>query len=147
MAFTLYLDTSALVKLYVQEPETADLSACVSKHAPPLPFSSLHELELNHALERRREEGGLTGREINRIIATIEKDLDNGVLQRFNADWPDVFTRAIRLLRRHRGLRSLDALHVGSALGLGADWFVTYDRRQGRAASAERMNLWPQPHV
>ena len=44
MAFDLYLDTSALVKLYVREPETAELSALVRRHAPPLPFSSLHEL-------------------------------------------------------------------------------------------------------
>lgn len=47
-------------KLYVREPESAELSAFVRKLAPPLPFSSLHELELTHALERRRAEGDLT---------------------------------------------------------------------------------------
>ena len=140
----LYLDTSALVKLYVREPETADLSAFVRRHAPPLPFSSLHELELTHALERRREDGDFSSIEVNRIVAAVEKDLESGVLARPTADWPGTFTRAIHLLRQHRGLRSLDALHIGHALEAGAGWFVTYDRRQGKAASAEGLKLWPK---
>ena len=144
MGFDLYLDTSALVKLYVREPETAELSAFVRRHAPPLPFSSLHELELTHALERRREEGDLSSVDVSRITAALEKDLAGGVLARPDADWPGTFARAIHLLRQHRGLRSLDALQIGHARESGAVWFVTYDRRQGKAAAAEGLKLWPK---
>lgn len=144
MAFDLYLDTSALVKLYVREPETAELSAFVRRHAPPLPFSSLHELELTHALERRHHEGDLTSVDLTRITAAFEKDLEASVLARPDADWPGTFARAIHLLRQHRGLRSLDALHIGHALEAGAVWFITYDKRQGKAASAEGLKLWPK---
>jgi len=143
-ALDLYLDSSALVKLYVREPETTELSAFVRKYAPPLPFSSLHELELTHALERRREEGDLTTLQLNQITAALDQDLTTGVLARPTADWPGTFARAIHLLRQHRGLRSLDALHIGLALESGAVWFVTYDRRQGKAASAEGLKLWPK---
>ena len=138
MAFDLYLDTSALVKLYVREPETVELSTFVRRHAPPLPYSSLHELELTHALERRREEGDLTVVDVTRITVALEKDLEGGVLARPEADWPGVFTRAIHLLRQHRGLRSLDALHIGQALECGAGWFITYDKRQAKAAAPRR---------
>jgi hypothetical protein len=141
MAFDLYLDTSALVKLYVREPETAQLSAFVHRHAPPLPYSSLHELELTHALVRRHEEKDLSSADITQITAALEKDLAAGVLARPDANWPGIFARAIHLLRRHRGLRSLDALHIGHALESGAMWFVTYDRRQGIAAEAEGLKL------
>ncbi len=144
MAFDLYLDTSALVKLYVREPETAAVAAFVHRSTPPLPFSSLHELELTHALERRREEGDLSTIAINQITGALDKDLTGGVLLRPAADWPGVFARAIHLLRQHRGLRSLDALHIGLALESGAVWFVTYDKRQGKAASAEGLKLWPK---
>ncbi len=143
-AYDLYLDTSALVKLYVREPETAEVSAFVRKSAPPLPFSSLHELELTHALERRREAGDLSAIALNQIIGAIDKDLTQGVLGRPVAEWPGTFARAIHLLRQHRGLRSLDALHIGHALESGAVWFVTYDRRQGKAAAGEGLKLWPK---
>ncbi len=143
-AFDLYLDTSALVKLYVLEPESAGLATFVRKHSPPLPYSSLHELELTHALERRRAAGDLTSAESNRIVAAIDKYLTGGLLVRPSADWPGTFARGIHLLRQHRGLRSLDALHIGHALESGAVWFVTYDRRQGKAAGGEGLKLWPK---
>ncbi|HRG57004.1 MAG TPA: type II toxin-antitoxin system VapC family toxin [Lacunisphaera sp.] len=144
MALDLYLDSSALVKLYVREPETAELSAFVRKFSPPLPFSSLHELELTHALERRREEGDLSTIGVNQIIGSLDHDLTQGVLSRPATDWPGTFARAIHLLRQHQGLRSLDALHIAHALESGAVWFVTYDRRQGKAAAGEGLKLWPK---
>ncbi len=144
MPFDLYLDTSALVKLYVREPETTELAAFVRRAAPPLPFSSLHELELTHAMERRREEKDLSSVDITRITSTLSLDLEQGILVRPDAAWPGTFARAIHLLRQHRGLRSLDSLHIGAALESGAIWFVTYDRRQGRAAAAEGLKLWPK---
>ena len=144
MAYDLYLDSSALVKLYVREPETAELSAFVRKSVPPLPYSSLHELELTHALERRREDADLSTIAVNQIVGAIDKDLTTGVLARPGTEWPGTFARAIHLLRQHRGLRSLDALHIGHALESGAVWFVTFDKRQGKAASAEGLKLWPK---
>ncbi len=144
MALDLYLDSSALVKLYVREPETVELSAFVRKFSPPLPFSSLHELELTHALERRREEGDLSTIGVNQIIGSLDHDLTQGVLSRPATEWPGTFARAIHLLRQHRGLRSLDALHIAHALESGAVWFVTFDRRQGKAAAGEGLKLWPK---
>jgi uncharacterized protein len=143
MAWELYLDSSALVKLYVREPESGDLSVMVRRHTPPLPFSSLHELELTHALERRCAEGDLARATVASITTAIETDLGTGVLLRPACEWASVFARSIQLLRRHRGLRSLDALHVGLALELDCPSFVTYDLRQAKAAEAEGLQLWP----
>lgn len=144
MALDLYLDSSALVKLYVREPETEELSAFVRKFSPPLPYSSLHELELTHALERRRAEGDLSTISSNQIVGSLDHDLTQGVLARPATEWPGTFARAIHLVRQHRGLRSLDALHIGHALESGAVWFVTYDHRQGKAAAGEGLKLWPK---
>jgi predicted nucleic acid-binding protein len=143
-ASALYLDSSALVKLYVREAETVELSTFIRRRSPPLPFTSLHELELTQALERRSAEGDIPTVEYNRIMAALEHDLASGILSRPEVDWPGVFARAIHLLRQHRGLRSLDALHIGHALENGAVWFVTYDQRQAKAADAEGLKLWPR---
>jgi len=50
----------------------------------------------------------------------------------------DTFKYAIDLSRRHTkktGSRSLDILHVASALSIKADRFLTLDERQSRLAS------------
>ena len=143
MAFDVYLDTSALVKLYLVEPESGTVAHWLLGHRPPVPYSSLHELEVTHAIERKCLEADFGFRQATLTRSTLEKDLAEGVLERPAPDWPGIFARAIHLLRQHRGLRSLDGLHVGSALEYGCVWFVSFDARQRKVASAEGLKVWP----
>jgi predicted nucleic acid-binding protein len=141
-----YLDTSALAKLYVLEPETARLSEFVKQQGSSLPYTSLHELELTQVLERRRGDADLSAKEAARIRSLIESDLSHGILTRREISWPDAFSTAIRLLERHArgfGMRSLDSLHLACALANKSQLFVTFDQRQSRAAHAERLKVWP----
>jgi len=46
-----YLDTSALLNLYVSEPESASLADFVVRLKSPLPYTALHELEIANAIE------------------------------------------------------------------------------------------------
>jgi len=53
--------------------------------------------------------------------------------------WRAVLDQAAELSRQYTptlGTRSLDVLHVASALALGMRQFVTYDERQARLAEA-----------
>ena len=53
--------------------------------------------------------------------------------------WRAVLEQAAELSRQYTptlGTRSLDVLHVASALALGMRQFVTYDKRQARLAEA-----------
>jgi hypothetical protein len=95
-------------------------------------------------VERRREEGDLSVMDVNRIVGCLDRDLTQGVLSRPTLEWSGTFARAIHLVRQHRGLRSLDALHIGHALESGAVRFVTFDRRQSKAATAEGLKVWPK---
>jgi predicted nucleic acid-binding protein len=69
----------------------------------------------------------------------IRKDLSEGVL--LLKPLPEgVFDRAMRMARRRTpqlGTRTLDLLHVASALKLQADTFYTFDRNQEKLARAE----------
>ncbi len=142
----LYLDSSALVKLYLAEPESERLSEFVRQCEEPLPYTSLHELEFTQALERRQSIGDISAKQAERVRALVESDLAKGILLRIELAWPGIFAAAIRLLRRHGrqpGLRSLDSLHIACALGNKDGVFVTFDQRQRRAATAEKMETWP----
>ena len=134
---TLWLDTSALVSLYVPEARSERVARLVRRGAEPIPFSQLHELELANALRLRVFRREARPRQVNATLARIGDDLEAGVLQRVAVDWPLALARAIELADRHTshvGCRSLDLLHVSAAMLSAIGGFVTADRRQGTVA-------------
>ena len=46
----IYLDTSAIVKLYIREPETPVLSQWLQNNNQAIPLTRLHDLEFTNAL-------------------------------------------------------------------------------------------------
>ena len=116
----LYLDSSAVVKLVSREPETADLIRVV-RADPSVISSALAWTEVVRAVRRvrgntARAEGVLSG------IALVP--IDGGIVRSAATLAPT-------------SLRTLDAIHVATALSLGADvsQLVTYDDRLAGAAT------------
>ena len=116
-----YLDASALVKLVVTEHETMALRAFLRGH--PRRFTSRVALvEVKRAIRRVASpaapaEGAFDG------VTVL--DLDAGIAALAGEIEP-------------AGLRSLDAIHLASALAVAdeLDAFVTYDARQADAGRA-----------
>ncbi len=134
---TLWLDTSALVSLYVPEARSARVARLVRRAGEPIPFSQLHELELSNALRLRVFLGVAKRKQVDATLARVTEDLGAGILHRVAVDWPAVLAKAIELADRHTprvGCRSLDLLHVSAAMISASDRFVTADRRQGTVA-------------
>lgn len=126
---TLYLDSSAIVKLVVPEPET---SALVSRlrNDPEVISSSLAKLEILRAL-KRIEASPAVRRQCERVLARIALvRIDDAVLDRAAAIDPGE-------------LRSLDAIHLATALGMGEGLagLVTYDSRLENAAEQAGMQV------
>ena len=117
-----YLDSSALVKLVVREAATDALRVWVAAH-PAAVTSALAVTEVRRAISCLSPRRGLSDRA--RLV------LDGVALLAVDQD---VLERAARLAPKE--LRTLDAIHIASALSLGADLlaFVTYDDRQRDAA-------------
>jgi uncharacterized protein len=117
-----YLDASALVKLVVAETETAALRTYLAIR-PALATSVLARVEVARALRRVGVD------QEARLEAVFE-----GLIVVELAD--DIVTRAGRV--GPPTLRTLDAVHVATALELGADLlaFVTYDTRLADSARA-----------
>jgi hypothetical protein len=118
-----YLDASALVKLVMSEPETPALMAYLGDASFVL-SSRLSHVEVRRAVARVAEPGDVEhGTSMLEGVQFIELD----------AAVADVAGSAGPVSRR-----SLDAIHVASAMSVGdeIEAFVTYDLRLADAARA-----------
>jgi predicted nucleic acid-binding protein len=134
-----YLDSSALIKLYVPGAGSDRVSEYTRALLHPVPFTHLHELEMKNGLQLKRFRREATARAVDASVRAIDEDFAAGVLSRPELNWFDVFRRAQELVSEHSpriGCRSLDLLHVASALLLEAATFLTFDDRQSRLARA-----------
>ena len=115
-----YLDSSAIVKLAIREPESAALRRYLRRKRP-LVTSALARTEVLRALLPAGDEAVARGR-------SVLQRLD---LVRIN----DRVLNAAGVLHPH-GLRSLDAIHLATAQQLGPELtaLVTYDVRMVTAA-------------
>lgn len=115
-----YLDSSAIVKLAVAEPESAALRRHLRRRRP-LVSSALARTEVLRALLPAGAMAIASGRS---ALADIDlARVNDRVLNAAGALLPDE-------------LRSLDAIHLATALQLGDDvrQLVTYDERMAEAA-------------
>ena len=74
------------------------------------------------------------------MLANLKVDLVSGDLITVPAPWPEIHLAAERLSELHTesgGHRSMDILHVATAIELGAREFLTFDCNQKKLAKAE----------
>jgi len=117
----LYADASALAKLLVEEPETAALLAFVKTETSEPTSSAVVEMELTRAVRLRNPAAGAELRELldhMTLVPVRDRVLD---LAATLAD---------------ARLRTLDAIHLASAVTIGARRMLVYDRRLAEAADA-----------
>lgn len=114
-----YLDTSAALKLLVDEAETDALSSVVIDQQPDLVACFLLETELRRAVARYDD-----------LDQTDAVGLLEGV--GLHEVPPSLFREAGLLPGSH--LRPLDALHLTAAVRIGVDRLLTYDARMIEAA-------------
>jgi predicted nucleic acid-binding protein len=110
----IYLDSSALVKLVVREPESAALFRFLESHRERV-SSAIVRVEVTRAVRRLPRSSAALERAAQVLDRIALVPIDDEVLA--NAATLDPAT-----------LRSLDALHLGTALTLPPlDAFVAYD--------------------
>jgi uncharacterized protein len=122
-----YLDSSALVKRAVDERETSALNDYLDDsiaRGDELASSSLAVVEVSRAMRRRLEEWGPA-----EVVSQIEAAFA-GVSEQALSD--SVLSLARRL--EPRRLRSLDAVHLATAILLDCELVIGYDDRLLEAA-------------
>ena len=126
----LFLDSSGLAKRYVSEPGSASVVA-LCRDAEKIVLSPISKLEVLSALNRLRREGLLADDTYPQLKDDVEADIDEAVLVELS---PRVMRSAIRCMETVL-IRTLDAIHVASAMEAGCSAFLSADRRQCRAAA------------
>jgi len=130
----IYLDSSALAKLYVPEAESEKLDSFL-RGRRGLMVSELAVTEVLSAVARRKREGVLNFDQACEIRDAVLEDADSGSFDRLELT-PAIHREAERLLFGIDSvpLRTLDALHVALAVSGSATHVVTFDLRMRAAA-------------
>ena len=109
--------------------------------APPALLSELAEIEINNAIGLLLFRKELSAARAASALSLFQGDVLAGLFQ-IKPIPASAFHRARQIARRETpllGTRSLDLLHVCSALAFRAELLLTFDRRQ--ASLASRMGL------
>lgn len=115
-----YLDSSALAKLVIQEPESHDLRVFLKRSRLML-TSAISDTELRRAAQRISQSAIDATPRVMSIVAQREVTRD-------------LLLSAARIQPAH--LRTLDAIHLATAVDLASelDSFITYDNKLAEAA-------------
>ncbi|HET9874951.1 MAG TPA: type II toxin-antitoxin system VapC family toxin [Mycobacterium sp.] len=140
MSAGVFADSSALVKLYADEQQSADV-----RKLSPLVVSQLARVEVPAALWRKHRIGEIAATDVAVLVADFEADYfgDMAAPPRFSvvAVTATLLDAAAHLVGIH-GLRAYDAVQLASVLAVaeavpeGID-FLGYDGALNAAAAAE----------
>ena len=142
----IYLDTSALLKLYIREAGSEIVQTCITSQDEPLPVWELQQAEVMNALRLKVFWGDIANEQANQLIELFEQRMRRGQYF-FPAIDRIELMEAFRTLTRETpriGCRTMDILHVACALQLVPDRFVTFDERQRRLASFAGLHALPE---
>ncbi|MEQ1931792.1 MAG: type II toxin-antitoxin system VapC family toxin [Parvularculaceae bacterium] len=139
-----FLDTSALVKLYVQEPGTARLRDLVrSEEEHRFAVLSISAVEARSGIRRRQREGDIDPNSADQILAALQRDMEEKFVRQSVND--AVIETASELVDRYP-LRAYDAMQLGGCVMLGSSdvgavTFLCSDQRLIDAARSEGISV------
>ncbi len=129
-----FFDSSAFVKRYVREAGSdAVLQWC--DQASEILLSGIALAEIVSGFCRLQREAQITDSQYRQLKSLLLADVEDAAICDLT---PMVLAQAISSLEANV-LRGMDAIHIGSALVLKAELFVTSDQRQ--LAAAQRCGL------
>ena len=124
-----FFDSSAFVKRYVSETGTEAVLAWCDR-ASEIGLSGIALPEIVSAFCRLRREGRIDDTQYRQLKSLLLADIEDAAMCDLS---PEVLARSIASLETNV-LRGMDAIHVGSAIALKVDVFISADQRQLEAA-------------
>ena len=139
----IYLDTSALVKLYIEE-DGSDVVNNLKNKADILSTSGIAYAETLSAFVRCQDEKVLSKNNYDKCITSLKSDWEMYVVIEVSEK---VVQIAGELIENHR-IRSFDSIHLACAIVLRKEVdqsidFMCWDNRLSKAAKKEGFKTWP----
>lgn len=124
-----FFDSSAFVKRYIREAGTETVLDWCDR-ATEIGLSSIALPEIVSAFCRLRREGRIDDSQYRQLKLQLLADIEDAAICDLT---PAVLARAISSLEANV-LRGMDSIHIGSAVALKAEIFISADQRQQEAA-------------
>ncbi len=143
-ADSIYVDPSALLKLYLREPESRAMAAWRNKVGDPLLVTHHGRVELTNGIGLAAYRGIISDKVHDAAMAALDDDFAQGRYKQGDVLWRATLKTAGELSRKHTrsiGCRSLDIVHVASAMELEFSYFATFDVRQRQLARAAGLKV------
>jgi len=132
-----YVDPSALVKLYLHEPESRDMIAWRAKARSAVAVTLFGRIEVVNAIGLALARKFISRSVHKAALAALDDDLAQGRLVFADVSWRATLRLAEDMSRKHTpalACRTLDIVHVASAVTLQRRYFLTFDDRQRKLA-------------
>lgn len=142
----IYVDPSVLVGSLIKDANTERGMRLLGSARTPFFLTELANLEILNALELAEFRQPAQSASVVRARTRFKELLSDGLWVAIETDLIRTFQRAQGLSRGHSrviGCRSLDILHVASALEIGARIFWTFDGRQKELARQTGLEVNP----
>ena len=138
-----YLDTSSLVKLYVEEIDSEKIRDYVH-NAATVSTSRIAYAEARAAFAKKQKEEGFGSKVLRKIVEDFNRDWESY----FVIEITDGLVRVAGDIAEKYLLRGFDSIHLASAIHLknkidSAIYFSSYDTRMNQAAEKEGIILLP----
>ncbi|HBG92098.1 MAG: hypothetical protein A3J81_00250 [Nitrospirae bacterium RIFOXYB2_FULL_43_5] len=136
-----YLDTSSLVKLYVEEAGSA-IVRDVTQKASVIATSKIAYAEARAAFARKQRDDGFSITALRKIVEDLNRDWESY----FIIEVTDGIIRAAGDIAEKYLLRGFDSIHLASAVNLkgkimGEVFFSSTDSKLNRAAGKEGIKV------
>jgi predicted nucleic acid-binding protein len=134
-----YLDTSSLVKLYVEEVDSEKIRN-VARNAAAISTAKIAYAEARSAFARKQKEDGFSLNVLRKIVEDLNRDWESC----FVIEITDGLIRFAGDIAERYLLRGFDAIHLASAVHLKSKinseiFFSSYDTRLNQSAEKEGM--------
>ena len=131
-----FFDSSAFAKRFIEEPGSDEVEKICQK-TESIGLSSLCLPEILSALNRRVREKSISRKSYSIIKKRLLEEIEDADL--INVI-PEIIARSILLLEKNK-LRTIDAVHLASAIIWETDLFISADQRQIAAAKKSGLNV------
>lgn len=125
--------------MYVHDDRSLQFCKWRQRVRGSLPLTRFGRCEIVNSVQLAVHRKFIDAETAGRVLADLDDDIEQGRLIVVDALWRRTLDLAAELSARHTaklGTRSLDVLHVATAVVLGATHFVSYDLRQSALAKA-----------
>ena len=139
-----YVDPSALRSLYVHDERSARFCAWRRRLGGCLPITRFGRAEFVNSVHLAVHRRDIDERLARAAVADLDTDVREGRLAIVDVLWRRTLDLAAELSTQHTGVlgtRTLDVLHVATAVTLEVKRFVSYDGRQAALAKAAGLRV------